>query len=103
MKKTILIAGAGSTEAEISKAVAAAGYNIKDVIVVTPDNIEECKNVIMQNSPFEPEPLKITRERIDDLEIQNIKQKIPSIKELNKHPFEKFIGQRNRSKKKKKR
>lgn len=98
MKKTILIAGAGSTKAEIEKAVAAAGYNMQDVIVVSPDNIEECKDIIMQNSPFEPEPLKITKERVDDLEIQ----KILSIKELNKHPFEKFIGKRNRGKKKKK-
>ncbi len=83
--KKILIVGAGAYGLAVSRVLSGQGLSMSDVIIATPDNIKEHKEEIKSQSPFEQEPIQIiAQQRFDEYE--------PTKKEIESHPFSKFIG-----------
>ncbi len=89
MRKPILVVGAGVGLTAIARTLASENLKIDDVVIVTPENIDQNAEEIKNNSPFAPEPIMIeARPPMDDY--------MPTRKELERHPFEKFIGRKGK-------
>lgn len=84
--KKILIVGAGACGLAISRALSAQGLSREEVVIVTPDNIDEHKDeIIAQNRQFEQQPIPFTAQ-------PRLEEYIPTREEIQSHPFQKFIG-----------
>ena len=92
MTKKILIVGIGACMTSISKVLASEGIDKNDVIIVTPENIDEHRDVIQEQNPFKSEPIMLTAPpRMDD-------EYMPTRAEIESHPFSKFMGKGRKGK-----
>jgi predicted dinucleotide-binding enzyme len=74
--KKILIVGAGACGLGIAKVLTDHNVKLDDVIIVTPENMEEHKEEIKRQSPFEPEPIMIhAQPRCEDVFIPRKNEK----------------------------
>jgi len=72
--KKILIVGAGACGLAIARILSTQKSD--DVIIVTPENIDEHKEEIKAQSPFEPEPIMIQAQpRYEDVFIPKREEK----------------------------
>ncbi len=74
MRKILLIgAGAGIG---ISRVLADQKVRPEDVVIVTPENIDQHKDEIMAHSPFAPEPIMIhAQPKFEDVFIPRVNEK----------------------------
>ena len=72
--KKILIVGAGACGLGIAKVLTDQNVKLDDVTIVTPENMEEHKEEIKRQSPFEPEPIMIhAQPRFEDVFVRDEK------------------------------
>lgn len=86
-RQRIIIVGMGACLTSVRRVLEDKGHNLDDYIIVTPDNINEHKEEIMQTRQLTTEPILLTAPpRIEDTYIPT-KREIESY-----HPFSKFMG-----------
>lgn len=75
--KKILVIGAGAFGLGIAKVLADKNIELNDVVIVTPENVEQHKDEIMAQSQFEPEPIMIQAQQKfeDDIFISKVNEK----------------------------
>ena len=74
--KKILIVGAGACGLGIARVLADQNVKLEDVIIVTPDNIDQHKEEIMAQSQFAPEPIMIhAQPKFNDVFIPRLNEK----------------------------
>jgi len=74
--KKILIVGAGACGLAISRVLSAQKLSAEDVIIVTPENVDQHKEEIMAQSQFAPEPIVIhAQPKFNDVFIPRINEK----------------------------
>jgi malic enzyme len=74
--KKILIVGAGACGLAINKVLSAQGLSNEDVIIVTPENVDQHKEEIMAQSQFAPEPIMIhAQPKNDEFFIPRVNEK----------------------------
>lgn len=89
MRKPILIVAANIGMASVARVLASHNLKVDDVVIVTPENVDQMKEEIASQRPFEREPIKIEA-------MPPMDEYVPTRKELEKHPFEKFMGRKGK-------
>lgn len=74
--KKILVIGAGACGLAISRVLSAQKVSADDVVIVTPENVDQNKEEIMAQSQFAPEPMMIhAQPRFEEVFIPRVNEK----------------------------